>query len=107
MGVPPMLGRVFTPEEERRKDRVVVLSHGLWITQFGASGDVIGKVLQIDGFGFQVIGVMRRHSNFLPETSSSGRPLRRIATGEILPSRPLTTLATQAGSTKGGRQLAV
>jgi len=58
MGVPPMLGRVFTPEEERRKDRVVVLSHGLWITQFGASADVIGKVLQIDGFGFQVIGVM-------------------------------------------------
>jgi predicted permease len=58
MGVPPLLGRVFTPEEERRKDRVVVLSHGLWTAQFGASADVIGNTLQIDGFGFQVIGVM-------------------------------------------------
>jgi putative ABC transport system permease protein len=58
MGVPSILGRVFTPEEERRKDRVVVLSHGLWMSQFGTSPDVVGKTLQIDGFSFQVIGVM-------------------------------------------------
>ena len=58
MGVPPILGRVFTPEEERRKDRVVVLSHGLWTTQFGASPEAVGKRLQIDGFSFEIIGVM-------------------------------------------------
>jgi putative ABC transport system permease protein len=58
MGVPPILGRVFTAEEEKRKDRVVVLSHGLWMSQFGASPDVIGKTLQIDGISSQVIGVM-------------------------------------------------
>jgi predicted permease len=58
LGVPPSLGRVFTPEEEKRKERVVVLSNGLWITQFGAAPDVVGRTLQIDGFSFQVVGVM-------------------------------------------------
>jgi putative ABC transport system permease protein len=58
MGVPPILGRVFNAEEERRKDRVLVLSNGLWVSQFGASPEVVGKTLQIDGFSFQVIGVM-------------------------------------------------
>jgi hypothetical protein len=58
MGVPPILGRVFTAEEEKRRDRVVVLSPGLWMSQFGASPDVVGKTLQIDAFSFQVIGVM-------------------------------------------------
>ena len=58
MGVQPILGRVFSAEEETRRDRVVVLSHALWINQFGASPDVIGTTLQIDGFSSQVIGVM-------------------------------------------------
>jgi predicted permease len=58
MGVPPLLGRVFTAQEEQRKDRVVVLSHGLWMKQFGASPEVIGQTLGIDGFSFQIIGVM-------------------------------------------------
>jgi predicted permease len=58
MGVPPILGRVFTPEEEMRKEHVVVLSHGLWLSRFGASPDVIGKTLQIDAVSSQVIGVM-------------------------------------------------
>jgi putative ABC transport system permease protein len=58
MGVPPILGRVFTAEEEKRKDRVIVLSHNLWINQLGASPDIVGKTLQIDGFSSQVIGVM-------------------------------------------------
>jgi putative ABC transport system permease protein len=58
MGVPPILGRVFTAEEENRKDRVVVLSHSLWMSQFGASPDVVGKTLQIDGVRSQILGVM-------------------------------------------------
>ncbi len=58
LGVPASLGRVFTPEEEKRKERVVVLSNGLWITHFGAARDVVGRTLQIDGFSFQVVGVM-------------------------------------------------
>jgi putative ABC transport system permease protein len=58
LGVAPMLGRTFTAEEERQKARVVVLSHGLWRRRFGASPNVLGQTLEIDGVSSQVIGVM-------------------------------------------------
>jgi predicted permease len=58
MGVAPAIGRGFTPEEETGKERVVVLSDGLWRRGFGASGAILAKTLQINGQNFQVIGVM-------------------------------------------------
>ena len=39
-------------------ERVVVLSHGLWNTRFGARADVIGSDIRLDGDSFRVIGVM-------------------------------------------------
>jgi putative ABC transport system permease protein len=41
-----------------RRERVPVLSSGLWERRFGGALDVIGKLLQIDGMKFQMIGVM-------------------------------------------------
>jgi predicted permease len=64
MGVPPILGRAFSAEEETRGEHVVVLSHALWISRFGASPDVIGKMLQIDGVSAQIIGVMPEQFQF-------------------------------------------
>jgi len=64
MGIPPILGRVFSDEEEMRRDRVLILSHGLWVREFGGSPDVIGKALDIDGASFQVIGVMPEEFQF-------------------------------------------
>jgi predicted permease len=58
LGVAPSLGRTFTPDEETRQDRVVVLSHGIWARRFGLSPQVIGTEIRIDGESFQVIGVM-------------------------------------------------
>lgn len=58
MGVAPTLGRVFTDEEESRRERVVLLSDGLWTRRFGKSRDVLGEMLQIDGADYQIIGVM-------------------------------------------------
>jgi predicted permease len=58
LGMGPALGRVFTSEEETRRERVVVLSHGLWARRFGLSPRVIGTTIHIDGGSFQVIGVM-------------------------------------------------
>jgi putative ABC transport system permease protein len=58
MGVSPILGRTFTAQEEMRGDRVVVLSHALWVRRFGATSDVIGKTLQVDGLSSQIVGVM-------------------------------------------------
>ena len=66
LGVAPMLGRTFTADEEQQQARVVVLSHGLWRRRFGASPNVLGQTLEIDGASSQVIGVM-------PERFRSGK----------------------------------
>ncbi|HEU0173402.1 MAG TPA: ABC transporter permease [Blastocatellia bacterium] len=58
LGVRTALGRSFSSDEELRRMRVVVISHGLWLRRFGASPDAIGKTLEIDGQTSQVIGVM-------------------------------------------------
>ena len=58
LGVQPMMGRSFSADEAERKERVVVLSHGLWLRRFGGEANVIGKSLWIEGRSSQIIGVM-------------------------------------------------
>jgi hypothetical protein len=106
MGVSPLLGRAFTPEEVTRRERIVLLSHGLWLRRFGGSPEAIGKTLQIDGMNSQVIGVMPRLFSFPPEISSSGRRLPRTLLGETPRSPRTSTLDTRGSSTKDGKWLA-
>jgi len=54
----PLLGRVFSDEEERRKDPVMVLSYGAWQRRFGGDGGIVGRKVQLDGDPYTVIGVM-------------------------------------------------
>lgn len=59
LGVAPVLGRALLPEEETPgRDRVVVLSHGLWQRRFGGDPEVIGRTLSFDGLLHEVVGVM-------------------------------------------------
>ncbi len=58
LGVKPILGRVFTPEEETRGERLAVLSYELWQRQFGGSREALGKNLFMDDRTYIVIGVM-------------------------------------------------
>ena len=58
MGVSPILGRPFSPDEGERGDQVVVLSYGLWQRQFGSLPDALGNTLEIDGKSTRIIGVM-------------------------------------------------
>ena len=58
LGVQPILGRTFLPNEDEPGNRVVILSHGLWQRQFGADRNIIGRSITLDGKQFQVIGVM-------------------------------------------------
>ena len=59
LGVKPMLGRGFLPEEDRRgANRVLVLSHRLWSSRFGADSSLVGRDIQVNGFSYRVAGVM-------------------------------------------------
>ena len=64
--VAPMLGRVFTAnEEEIGNERVVVLSHALWRSRFGGQANVIDSSIRLDGDSYRVIGVMPEGFGFM------------------------------------------
>jgi putative ABC transport system permease protein len=59
MGVPPLLGRLFTEAHETpAQDTVVVISHGLWQRRFGGSSGVLGRTITLNGRSHEIIGVM-------------------------------------------------
>lgn len=61
LGVPAAIGRTFTADEaEDGRDRVVLLSDGLWRRRFAADDGVVGRTISLNGTPHVVIGVMPR-----------------------------------------------
>jgi putative ABC transport system permease protein len=59
LGVLPMLGRAFLPEEDRPgRSNVVVLSYRFWQEHFGANSAIVGHNINLDGQSYLVAGVM-------------------------------------------------
>jgi putative ABC transport system permease protein len=59
LGLKPVLGRNFLPEEEQPiNNRVVILSQAVWRRGFAGDPAIIGKSVQLNGAGFTVVGVM-------------------------------------------------
>ncbi len=57
LAVVPALGRVITTTEDHADAPVVMLTDAFWRTRFGGESDVIGRNVQINGSGVEVIGV--------------------------------------------------
>ncbi len=59
LGVRPILGRGFLPEEDTRPGGapVAVISYRLWQTHFGANPDVVGQTLEINQHPYTIVGV--------------------------------------------------
>jgi putative ABC transport system permease protein len=58
LGMKPMLGRSFAPEEDQPdKNKVAILSAGLWQRSFGRDPNVLGRKITLDGALYTVIGV--------------------------------------------------
>jgi putative ABC transport system permease protein len=75
LGLPPVLGRTFTPDEcEPGRDAVVVVSHGFWRTRLASAPDAIGKTVSLGSRKYKVIGVMPDEFN-LPLESELWAPL--------------------------------
>jgi putative ABC transport system permease protein len=65
LGVRPLLGRTFAPEEEAKgKDHVVILSEALWRRRFGGDRAIVGGSIPIEGEAYLIIGVMPASFNF-------------------------------------------
>ncbi|MFY9554983.1 MAG: ABC transporter permease [Blastocatellia bacterium] len=60
--VEPALGRIFLPDEfGPGKNRVVILSDGMWRRRFGGDHNILGKSLTLSGDPYTVVGVMPAH----------------------------------------------
>ena len=58
LGVKPVQGRAFSPEEEQLGlSRVAIISEGLWRRRFGGVLPITGKTLTLDGRSYTVVGV--------------------------------------------------
>ena len=61
MGTPPLLGRVFTADEERPgAPRVAVLSYDFFVRRFGGDRSIVGTLVPLDSVPTTIIGVMPR-----------------------------------------------
>ena len=68
-GVAPLIGRTFSPDEDRPGGpRVMVLTNGLWKRRFGGDPGMVGRSIRINSEPFTVIGVMGPDFAGEPET---------------------------------------
>ena len=77
LGVQPILGRGFTPEEGTAPglETSVVLTHGLWQRRYGGDPGIIGRAVQINERARTVVGVMPPRFKF-PHRAELYMPLR-------------------------------
>ena len=85
LGVKPLLGRTFSPEEDQPgKGAVAILTHALWQRRFGADPDIVNKTITLNGLTRTVIGVMPQGFNY-PSSVEVLAPL--VITPEMARSR--------------------
>lgn len=70
LGVRPLLGRTFLPEEDRPDGAdVIVLMEGFWRSELGADPDVVGTTVTLDGSPRTVIGVLPAGAAIIERTA--------------------------------------
>ena len=87
LGVKPILGRIFRPEEMQDNSETVVISDSFWARKFNRNPNVLGKTFSIDGAVATVVGVMpagfspfygRRIDSWIPIDPTNARYSARI-----------------------------
>ena len=95
LGATPLEGRTYSADEERRKERVVVISQALAERRYGAARNALGKVMELDGRAVSVIGVMPSWFQFPAADVQLWLPLgddrlRTVVVGRLRPDATLT-----------------
>jgi putative ABC transport system permease protein len=75
LGVNPVRGRIFTPEEDRTSSRVLLISYRLWQSWFSGDENIIGRKVQISSGPFTIIGVLPPNFYFLDRATDIWGPL--------------------------------
>jgi len=70
LGIQPVFGRGFLPEEDRPGNDVIILNHGFWLRRFSGDTNVLGRTLRLDGHAVTVVGVMPVSFQNAPEWGS-------------------------------------
>jgi len=103
LGVVPLVGRTFLPEEHvAGQERVVILAHALWRTRFGGDPAVVGRTLTLDGAPYQVVGVLppridypARKDIWVPKVFGEADRARRLSTYYSVVARPKPGVTTE------------
>jgi predicted permease len=65
LGVNPLMGRTFTPEEDRLgANPTVMITEGLWKRKFSSNPHIVGQTIILDGVGRTIIGVLPASFHF-------------------------------------------
>ena len=75
LGTPPMLGRDFTSADNTAgAEKVAIIGYGIWQRDFGASAQIVGKAVRINGKPATIVGVMPKGFAF-PQNEELWLPL--------------------------------
>jgi len=90
VGIPPLIGREFTRDEDvPGGPAVVILNNSLWKTMFNADRSIVGRTIQLRGESYTVVGVLPENFPVTQRSSFTGgqgvdlwTPLRPSTNGE-------------------------
>lgn len=100
LGVEPLHGRTFLPDEDQPgNDDVVVLSYGFWRRRFGEDMDVIGRQVVLSDRSYTVVGVMPQDFEFPLRVKKDGEGARAPISDVWVP----LALSPRARERRGGR----
>ena len=67
LGVRPLLGRAFSPDEDQPGgNHVAIISHNFWLREFGGAQNAIGQSIALDSQSYTIIGVLPGDFVFQP-----------------------------------------
>jgi putative ABC transport system permease protein len=95
LGIQPMMGRFFLPEEDQPgRDHVVILTNAFWRSEFHGDPHIIGRTITLDGVPHEVVGVLPDSFHF-PKEEGLGSLTRFTTKTEIF--KPLGVDVTHLG----------
>jgi putative ABC transport system permease protein len=83
MGVKPVIGRTFSPDENRPNVRVALISDRLWRRRFSADPAVLDRPAQLQGNPYSIVGILPADFSFLDKSVDVWLPIGFTAESRI------------------------